>query len=200
MQKPAIKAANISTFLLITLAILFASAWIGQTLARRITLPIAALAESTRRLESGELSARVDVRAEDELGVLVDSFNRMAAGLEDARDALLRSNEELQESNRRVDLERRLLATVLESVTTGVLAFDGQGRVTVCNPAARALLSLGEDVRLETLRARPELQVLVELLAESLDGRLPTAPRRSRSVRPASSTSRTSCSRSGTGA
>jgi nitrogen fixation/metabolism regulation signal transduction histidine kinase len=177
VQKPAIKAANISTFLLITLAILFASAWIGQTLARRITLPIAALAESTRRLESGELSARVDVRAEDELGVLVDSFNRMAAGLEDARDALLRSNEELQESNRRVDLERRLLATVLESVTTGVLAFDGQGRVTVCNPAARALLSLGEDVRLETLRARPELQVLVELLAESLDGRLPTAPR-----------------------
>ena len=84
VQKPAIKAANISTFLLITLAILFASAWIGQTLARRITLPIAALAESTRRLESGELSARVDVRAEDELGVLVESFNRMAAGLEDA--------------------------------------------------------------------------------------------------------------------
>ncbi|MDQ6892492.1 MAG: ATP-binding protein [Acidobacteriota bacterium] len=177
VQKPAIKAANISTFLLITLAILFASAWIGQTLARRITLPIAALAESTRRLESGELSARVDVRAEDELGVLVDSFNRMAAGLEDARDALLRSNEELQSSNLRVDLERRLLATVLESVTTGVLAFDGQGRVTVCNPAARALLSLGEDVRIETLRDRPELQVLVDLLAEVRNGRLPTAPR-----------------------
>ncbi|HYK42398.1 MAG TPA: ATP-binding protein [Thermoanaerobaculia bacterium] len=177
VQKPAIKAANISTFLLITLAILFASAWIGQTLARRITLPIAALAESTRRLESGELSARVDVRAEDELGVLVESFNRMAAGLEDARDALLRSNEELQSSNLRVDLERRLLATVLESVTTGVLAFDGQGRVTVCNPAARALLSLGEDVRIETLRGRPELQALVDLLSEVQGGRLPAAPR-----------------------
>jgi nitrogen fixation/metabolism regulation signal transduction histidine kinase len=47
-QKPAIKAANISTFLLITLAILFASIWTGSTLARRITGPIAALADSTR--------------------------------------------------------------------------------------------------------------------------------------------------------
>ncbi len=176
-QKPAIKAANISSFLLITLAILFASAWIGLTLARRITLPIAALAESTRRLESGELSARVGVKASDELGVLVDSFNRMAGGLEDARDALLRSNEDLQTSNRRVDLERRLLATVLESVTTGVLAFDGEGRVIVCNPAARSLLELHGDVSIESLRARPELGGLVALLGAGRPGDLPSSAR-----------------------
>ena len=176
-QKPEIKAANISSFLLITLAILFASAWIGLTLARRITLPIAALAESTRRLESGELSARVGVEASDELGVLVESFNRMAGGLEDARDALLRSNEELQTSNRRVDLERRLLATVLESVTTGVLAFDGEGRVIVCNPAARALLELGPDVSIEALRARPQLAELVSLLTAGRPGELPAFAR-----------------------
>ncbi len=177
VQKPAIKAANISTFLLITLAILFASAWIGLTLARRITLPIAALADSTRRLESGELSARVDVRAADELGVLVESFNRMAAGLEDARDALLESNEELQSSNRRVDLERRLLATVLESVTTGVVAFDTDGRVTVCNPAARSLLALEGEVTMERFRARPELAALSALLADAGRGEFPAGPR-----------------------
>ncbi|MDQ2980389.1 MAG: ATP-binding protein, partial [Acidobacteriota bacterium] len=177
VQKPAIKAANISTFLLITLAILFASAWIGLTLAQRITRPIAALADSTRRLESGELSARVGVRAEDELGVLVDSFNRMAAGLEDARDALLRSNENLQSSNRRVDLERRLLATVLESVTTGVLAFDAEGRVTVCNPAARFLLELKGEVSIEALHARPDLQELVSLLSAAQAGEAVLSPR-----------------------
>jgi two-component system, NtrC family, nitrogen regulation sensor histidine kinase NtrY len=167
VQKPAIKAANISTFLLITLAILFASLWTGLTLARRITGPIAALAESTRRLHSGDLSARVDAAATDELGVLVGSFNRMAAGLQETRDALLRSNEELQSSNRRVDLERRLLATVLESVTTGVLAFDADGRVLVCNPAARALLSLGDEVSVEDLRRRPELAPVAALLDET---------------------------------
>ena len=176
-QKPSIKAGHISTFLVLTLAILFASIWTGSTLAARITGPIAALAESTRRLQSGDFSARVDVEATDELGVLVDSFNRMAGGLEDARDALLRSNEELQSSNRRLDLERRLLATVLESVTTGVLAFDADGRVTLCNPAARALLGLGEDVTAEALRDRRDLAPLFALLAEARTGAPATASR-----------------------
>ncbi len=176
-QKPAIKAANISTFLLLTLAILFASIWTGSTLARRITGPIAALAESTRRLHSGDLSARVDVPASDELGVLVYSFNRMAAGLQEAHDAQLRSNEELQASNRRLDTERRLVATVLESVTTGVLAFDREGRVTICNPAARSLLSLEGEVTVETLRTRLELAPLVALLDEARNGAPSPAPR-----------------------
>jgi two-component system nitrogen regulation sensor histidine kinase NtrY len=176
-QKPAIKAANISTFLLITLSILFAAIWTGSTLARRITGPIAALAESTRRLYSGDLSARVDVPASDELGVLVNSFNRMAAGLQEARDTQLRSNQELQSSNERLDLEKRLLSTVLESVTTGVLAFDAEGRVTVCNPAARSLLSLEGEVTVETLRRRPELEPVVTLLDETRTSASSPAPR-----------------------
>ena len=178
VQKPSIKAANVSTFLLITLAVLLASIWTGMTLARRITGPIAALAESTRRIRSGDLSARVDVVADDELGVLVESFNSMADGLQEARDSTLRSNEELQEINRRLDVERRLLSTVLESVTTGVIAFDATGRITVANPAARSLLSLGEaDVTLERLESRPELAPLVSLLAEAGSGSPPASPR-----------------------
>lgn len=178
VQKPAIKAANVSTFLLITLAVLLAAIWTGMTLARRITGPIEALAESTRRIRSGDFSARVDVAATDELGVLVDSFNSMAAGLQEARDTTLKSNEELQEINRRLDLERSLLATVLGSVTTGVIAFDAEGRVTVANPAARSLLSLGEaDVTLERLRGRPELSPLVFLLEEAGEGVAKAGPR-----------------------
>ena len=178
-QKPAIKAANISTFLLLTLAILFAAIWTGSTLARRITGPIAALAESTRRLHSGDLTARVEVPASDELGALVHSFNRMAAGLQEARDAQLSANEELQASNRRLDLERRLLETVLASVTTGVVAFDGDGRVTVCNPAARTLLGFegDADVAVETLRQRPELAPLVALVDQARGGAHPPASR-----------------------
>ena len=176
-QKPAIKAANISTFLLITLAILFAAIWTGSTLARRITGPIAALAESTRRLHSGDLTARVNVPASDEIGVLVQSFNSMADGLQKARDAQLSSNEELQASNRRLDLERRLLATVLESVTTGVLAFDSEGRVTVCNPAARTLLSFEGEVTAEALRQRPELAPLVALVEQARSAAASAVPR-----------------------
>lgn len=177
VQKPAIKAANISTFLLITLAILFASIWTGTTLARRITGPIAALAESTAKLRAGDLSARVAMPADDELGVLVDSFNRMAAGLQETRDALLRSNEDLQASNQRLDLERRLFSTVLASVTTGVLAFDADGLVLVCNPAARSLLSLSGEVSLESIRGMPRLSPLVALVDQARAGVLAGASR-----------------------
>jgi two-component system nitrogen regulation sensor histidine kinase NtrY len=177
VQKPAIKAASISTFLLITLVFLFASIWVGLTLARRITIPIAALAESTRRIRSGDLAARVDAQASDELGVLVDSFNDMAAGLEGARGALLRSNDELQAFNQRLEHERRLLATVLESVTTGVLAIDAEGRVSVCNPAARSLLRLPEgEVTIESLR-RPELGALLGMIENARRGGAPGSPR-----------------------
>jgi nitrogen fixation/metabolism regulation signal transduction histidine kinase len=176
VQKPAIKAANISTFLLITLAILFASIWTGLTLARRITGPIGALAASTGRLRSGDFSARVEVPATDELAVLVESFNRMAAGLEEARGALVHSNEELQSSNRRLELERRLFSTVLESVTTGVVAFDADGHIAVCNPAARALLSLDAEVTAGSFAAREDLAPLVDLLEEARAG-APATPR-----------------------
>ena len=177
VQKPAIKAANISTFLLITLAILLASIWTGLTLARRVTGPIGALAASTGRLRSGDFSARVDVPATDELAVLVESFNRMAAGLEEARGALLYSNEELQASNRRLELERRLFSTVLESVTTGVIAFDAGGQITICNPAARSLLGVDGEVTAASLAARADLAPLVALLEEARAGAPAAAPR-----------------------
>ncbi len=177
VQKPAIKAANISTFLLITLAVLWAAIWIGLTLARRVTAPIGALAASTGRLRSGDFSARVDVPATDELAVLVESFNRMAVGLEGARAALLRSNEEMQASNRRLELERRLFSTVLESVTTGVIAFDADGQITVCNPAARTLLGLTDEVTAASLAARGDLEPLISLLEEARAGAPSASPR-----------------------
>ncbi|HEY7863668.1 MAG TPA: ATP-binding protein, partial [Thermoanaerobaculia bacterium] len=177
VQKSAIKAADISRFLLVTLAIGFGVVYVGLTLARRVTGPISALAESTGRLRAGDLSARVDVVADDELGVLVDSFNRMAAGLQETQAALLRSNADLLESNVRLEQERGLLATILGSVTTGVLAFDGRGEVTACNPAARTLLQLEGTVTAAGLRERRDLAPLWELLEEARSGSWPAAPR-----------------------
>jgi two-component system nitrogen regulation sensor histidine kinase NtrY len=177
VQKSAIKAADISRFLLVTLAIVFGVVWVGLTLSRRITGPISALAESTGRLRAGDLSARVNVVADDELGVLVDSFNRMAAGLQETQAALLRSNADLRDTNVRLEQERGLLATILGSVTTGVLAFDGRGEVTACNPAARSLLDLQGSVTAESLRARADLVPLCLLVEEARAGTFPAAPR-----------------------
>ena len=174
VQKSAIKATNILVFTLLTLALLFAAIWTGLTLARRITAPIAALAESTRKITQGDLTAEVDVPASDELGILVESFNTMTAEIRETRRRLEESNLDLTAINRRLDRERQLLSTILETARTGIVALDRAGRVRVANPAALEILGLdAAPDTLEALEGRAELAPLFEALAAARAGAKP---------------------------
>lgn len=51
-------------------------------LSRRILSPVDALTQAVRRMESGDLSQRVDIQSNDEIGELAHAFNAMAARLE----------------------------------------------------------------------------------------------------------------------
>jgi two-component system nitrogen regulation sensor histidine kinase NtrY len=133
IQKGSIKATYLLTFLMVTLLILFATTWVGLYLARRVTVPIEAVAEGTRRLSEGDLEYQVDVPADDELGVLVESFNRMTTELR-------RSKEELVNTNRRLDEQRALIEAVLDNVAAGVVSIDHEGRLLTCNRAATRML------------------------------------------------------------
>ncbi|HEV2846418.1 MAG TPA: ATP-binding protein, partial [Thermoanaerobaculia bacterium] len=140
VQKDDLRASHMLLFGMVTLLILLASSWTGLYLARRVTVPIQALADGTRRISGGDLSYRVDVEADDELGVLVDSFNRMTEELESNKEQLERSNQELVTSNQRLGAERALIAAVLENVAAGVVALDSSGRIFTCNGAALTML------------------------------------------------------------
>ncbi|MFP3938801.1 MAG: sensor histidine kinase [Thermoanaerobaculia bacterium] len=145
VQKEALKASHRLLFLLVTLLILLASSWVGLYLARRVTVPIQALAEGTERIGRGELGHRVDVEADDELGVLVRSFNRMSSELERNRQLIERSNRELKQANARLAEERALIAAVVDSVAAGVIASDREGRILTCNGAALRMLRQSRD-------------------------------------------------------
>jgi two-component system nitrogen regulation sensor histidine kinase NtrY len=145
VQKDDLRASHLLLFLMVTMVILLASSWTGLYLARRVTLPIQALAEGTRRISGGDLSHRVDVVADDELGVLVDSFNRMTEELESNKEQLERNNLELTASNQRLADERALIAAVLENVAAGVVSIDSQGRIFTCNGAALNMLRQREQ-------------------------------------------------------
>ena len=126
-QKEAVKASHLLLFLLATLLILLASSWVGLYLARRITVPIQALVEGTERIGRGDLDHRVDVDADDELGALVGSFNRMTGELQRNRELIERSNRELAEANARLAEERALITAVVDNVAAGVIAFERRG-------------------------------------------------------------------------
>jgi two-component system nitrogen regulation sensor histidine kinase NtrY len=140
VQREDIKASYLLIFLMMTLLILLASSWVGLYLARRVVGPIQVLVDGTRRIASGDLDYRVEVAAEDELAVLVDSFNRMTGDLQANERALARSNRELQATNERLAAERAFAGAVLENVAAGVLAVDHEDRILACNGAALAML------------------------------------------------------------
>jgi two-component system nitrogen regulation sensor histidine kinase NtrY len=171
VQREDLKASHLLTFLMVTLLILLASSWVGLYLARRVTVPIQALAEGTRRVGLGDLDHQVEVAADDELGVLVDSFNRMTRDLKRATAEIERSNRELVAANRRIDEERAVLAAVLENVAAGVVSTDAAGRIITCNGAAMAMLRLrpGEVIGrpLTDVWADPERRKLGALVSET---------------------------------
>ncbi|HUP23133.1 MAG TPA: ATP-binding protein [Thermoanaerobaculia bacterium] len=142
VQESDFRAASVLLLLMITLVILLTTIWVGLVLARRVTVPIGALAEGTRRIMSGDLDHRVEAPADDELGVLVDSFNRMTDDLQQNRAEIERSQGDLLVSNRQLDAERRLMGAVLQNVAAGVVSVDQDGTVLTCNSVALDMLGL----------------------------------------------------------
>ncbi len=133
VRKSDIKTTYRLTFLMVTLVILLMTAWVGLYLARRVTVPIEAMAEGTRRLSEGDLDHQVEVPADDELGELVRSFNRMTTELK-------RNKEELISANRNLGEERAVIAAVLQNVAAGVISVDEEGHIITCNRAALTML------------------------------------------------------------
>jgi two-component system nitrogen regulation sensor histidine kinase NtrY len=170
VQKDDLRASHLLIFLMVTLLILLGSSWAGLYLARQVTVPIQALAEGTRRISEGDLSHRVEVVADDELGVLVRSFNGMTEELARKEDQLAQSHGELVTTNERLAGERALIAAVLENVAAGVVSVDSGGRIFTCNQAALDMLRQGEGEVVgrpaEEAWADPERAKLAALLRE----------------------------------
>ncbi len=127
------------TLLLVTILLLFSTTWVALFLAKTVTVPIQALAEATREISRGNFAHRVTVQAQDELGVLVRSFNRMTEQLGQSRRQLEASKQSLERALEEIERRRRLLTTLLESLPTGVLLLDETGHIVQSNPAVERL-------------------------------------------------------------
>ena len=168
LLKNPIKAIYILLFLLMTLIIVFSATWFGLYLARGITDPIQLLAEGTRAVAAGNLGYQVQVRADDEIGILVDSFNRMTRDLASSRTKLEEAYLDLQAKHGEMEMRRRYTETVLEAVATGVVSLDPEGRVTTINGAAERMLGIPAQAALgqpdSAVFRRPEFGEIAALI------------------------------------
>jgi two-component system nitrogen regulation sensor histidine kinase NtrY len=140
--KQPIKTNQYITLSIVTLLIIFAATWFGFYLAKSITVPIRELAEGTQRIAGGDYDFFIDLEGSDEIGTLVNAFNRMTADLKTSKARLDETQREMQLTNLELERRRRYMEVVLENVAAGVISVDAEGRITTVNPSAERLFKV----------------------------------------------------------
>ena len=157
-MKNPIKAGAYLFVAVITVLILFGATWFGFYVARSITVPIQRLAQATETIAQGDLSVRIDAKATDEIGTLIESFNRMTEDLQGSKSKLEEANISLRQNNIELDQRRAYIETVVDTIAAGLLSIDKNGMITTFNPSGERILGLWAD----RFRGRPANEVFKE--------------------------------------
>ncbi len=144
-----------------------AAVGVGSLLARGVSRRVARLERATRAVAEGDLSVRVPVTGNDELGELARAFNRMVGEVETSRARI----EYLQRISAWQEMARRLAHEIKNPLTPIQLAVqDIHRRYSGSEPEFRKLL----DTTLEVVE--DEVGTLRRLVSEFSDfARLPQA-------------------------
>ncbi|MEF8792277.1 sensor histidine kinase [Thiohalorhabdus sp.] len=138
LERAPLKTSFLLVLALVLVLTVFVAIWLSFRLADRFTEPIRDLARGTRAVARGQYGRELAVPSQDELGVLVRSFNTMTRRLASAQ-------EEIRASHTEVQARRAYLETILDSLTSGVVTLGPEGTVDTINPAARKILGLPDE-------------------------------------------------------
>lgn len=133
-NKDTVTSLNSQLFLIIMQALvigLLISILLSFLLSKTMVVPIEKLTTGAEKIAAGDFGSKLLVESTDEIGILTGTFNEMAGVLQSTLDA--------------VENERNKLDTLFLHMTDGVVAFDHQGGLIHCNPAATAMLQRTVD-------------------------------------------------------
>jgi len=166
----ALKRQMLLILLFFTVLLLSSVMWVALFLAKQVTVPIQALAEGTREVSSGNFEYLVPEQAQDELGVLVHSFNTMTTQLRDSRAQIDEFTRSLQQAVQELERRRQLMETVLENIPTGVISLDGAGTILRLNTSVSRMFGInGEGLEsLEELLGSDSARIVQHLMRRSL--------------------------------
>ena len=115
-----------------------------------VVRPIKKLTEITQSIAAGEVTSRVEVDSDNEMGQLSRNFNIMT--------------DRVQQQIDMISVENKRLETILNNMSEGVLLVNGATEITYANPAAIVMLDLPSmytGKALIEINRIPELQALL---------------------------------------
>lgn len=111
-----------------TLIVVFMSLWVALKIANGITSPIQSLAQATEEVAAGNLNIHLNLHREDEIGLLINSFNHMVSELKGGKETLQKAYIEMK--------------NILANINSGVVFLDVTGRILTINNAACSILNI----------------------------------------------------------
>ena len=105
---------------------LLISVLLSFLLSKTMVGPIEKLTAGAEKVAAGDFDSELPIESDDEIGILTGTFNEMAGVLQSTLAAM--------------ENERNKLDTLFLHMTDGVAAFDHDGSLIHCNPAAEDML------------------------------------------------------------
>jgi two-component system, NtrC family, nitrogen regulation sensor histidine kinase NtrY len=166
----ALKRQMLLILFFFTILVLSAATWVGLFLSKQVTVPIQALAEGTREVSAGNFDYQVPEQAQDELGLLVRSFNSMTTQLRDNRTQIDEFTRNLQQAVQELERRRQLMQTVLENIPAGVIYLDANGGIQRTNKALEEMFQVSsrEANSLERLLGAEAHRTVQQLMRRAL--------------------------------
>lgn len=120
---------------------LLAAIMTGLLQARKITKSVEEIAAFSREVTTGDFKTRLFLKEKGEIGELAKNINTMA---HEFKMRLERSNE-----------DRHRMEELLKNMHDGFMLLDAQGKVLICNSAAKKVFGVERDIE-----GRPLLEVI----------------------------------------
>ncbi|UCF15247.1 MAG: PAS domain S-box protein [Phycisphaerales bacterium] len=137
----------VSLFALAALLIALGS---GIFISRSISKPLAKLRTAAAEIGKGNLGAEVDVKSNDEIGLLADAFKKMTGNLKKTTTSIDNLNREVKERKKAEEKYR----TIFENSAVSIMVADDQERLVSWNRFTEGLLRMEkEDLYLRPIKS-----------------------------------------------
>ena len=122
-----------NTTLIISFSILLMGILLSLFLSRAITKPLIILEQAAKKISRGNYDLHVDVRFEDEIGILGRSFNEMAKEINLLFSRLEKEIEESKRMEKTLEEKEKRYRELFDFAPIGYHELDTQGRIIAVN-------------------------------------------------------------------
>ncbi|MBN1313416.1 MAG: PAS domain S-box protein [Anaerolineae bacterium] len=142
----ALAINTVVSMVALVVIMLVAAGSLGFLIVRQIVRPVQALAVTAQAVRAGDLSQRVQIASQDELGILGEAFNSMTARLANSIRGLEREIVEHQRARAALKQSESVLRATMESIDDGVLVTTTDWKVSHHNTRFCQIWSIPDDI------------------------------------------------------